>query len=318
MIKAIGKSTIAGCLLLVALAVTAQEAPSPEAVIGWQLFFDPALSRNNNVSCATCHDPDKGYGDGLRFSTGTHGDVVTRNSPSVVNLTEAQQFFWDGRAASLEEQAEGPITNPLEMDLTLEETVTRVKANPDYVTAFGRIGIDDINIDDITTAIATFERTLVTGETAYERWLQGDRDALTKAQADGRFLFFTRGQCAICHIGADFSDHQFHNIGTGTPDDLGRAAVTGLTEDEGTFKTPSLKNWRDKEPFMHDGRFATMAEVIAFYTDPPEVQVGKSELDPLRFSEKDQADLLAFMDALTGDWPDLSAYPEAWEALVEK
>jgi len=308
------RACVGGLLLLAGSFAQAQ--PSAEAVIGWKLFFDTDLSRNNNVSCASCHDPGLGYGDGLRFGKGTHGDVLTRNSPSIVNIAAAKHFFWDGRAAFLEEQAQGPLTNPKEMDLTLGEAVDRIASKPQYQTAFATIGVDRIGVDDITGAIAAFERTLVTGETAYERWLQGDRDALTKAQANGRFLFFTRGQCAICHIGNDFSDHDFHNVGTGTAADPGRSAITGLDADAGAFKTPSLKNWRGKEPFMHDGRFATLAEVIAFYTDPPPVEVGKSELDPLRFSEKDQADLLAFMDALIGEWPDLSGYPAAWEALL--
>ena len=304
-------------ILLSPLFTWAQDGPDAEAVIGWKLFFETALSRNNNISCASCHDPDKGYGDGLAFSTGTHGDILTRNSPSVVNLAEATHLFWDGRAATLEEQAEGPITNPREMDLSLDEAVARIRANEDYVTAFRKIGVMDITINDITGAIAEFQRTLVTGETAYDRWLQGEASALDSAQSNGRFLFFTRGQCAICHIGSDFSDHDFHNIGTGTSDDPGRSLITGHDEDAGAFKTPSLKNWKGKEPFMHDGRFATMAEVIAFYTDPPEVEVGKSELDPLRFREDDQQDLLAFMEALNGDWPDLSVYPQAWQALIK-
>jgi cytochrome c peroxidase len=146
--------------------------------------------------------------------------------------------------------------------------------------------------------------------------LQGDADALDRAQKNGRFLFFTRGQCAICHIGNDFSDHKFHNVGTGTLADTGRAAISGIEAERGAFKTPSLRNWRGKEPFMHDGRFATMAEVIAFYTDPPPPEVGESELDPLRFSERDQADLLAFMDALNGAWPELEPYQHSWELLV--
>jgi len=296
----------------------AQEAPAaPQAAIGWKLFFDTELSHNRNQSCATCHDPALGWGDGKRFSTGTHGDVLARNTPSVVNLAKAQLLFWDGRATSLEEQAAGPITNPLEMDLTLEEAAARIATRPDYRKAFAQINVDNIGIADITAALAAFQRTLATGPTAYDHWLEGNADALDRAQKNGRFLFFTRGQCAICHIGNDFSDHKLHNIGTGTIADGGRANVTSLDPDRGLFKTPSLRNWRGKEPFMHDGRFATMAEVIAYYTDPPAPEVGESELDPLRFSARDQADLLAFMDALNGDWPDLAAYARAWDALLQ-
>ena len=299
-------------------APTPQTAPvTPQAAIGWKLFFDPRLSRNEKVSCATCHDPERGYGDGLRFSIGANGDVLTRNSPSVVNLANAKELFWDGRADSLEHQAEGPMTNPMEMDFALDEITARVAADPDYRKAFGNIGVQDIAIGDITAALAAFERTLVTGETAYDRWLQGDTSALDKSQSNGRFLFFTRGQCAICHIPPDFSDHRFHNVGTGTLADTGRFAITGDEKDLGAFKTPSLRNWRGKEPFMHDGRFATIEEVIAFYNDPPPPEVGESELDPLGFSARDQRDLLAFMEALNGAWPDLAPHEAAWNALLQ-
>jgi cytochrome c peroxidase len=305
-------------LVCCAHSAGAQPAPiAPQAAIGWKLFFDTRLSRNENVSCASCHDPERGYGDGLRFSTGANGDVLTRNSPSVVNLANATELFWDGRADSLEHQAEGPMTNPLEMDFALDEIAARVAADPDYRKAFGRIGVEDIAIGDITAALAAFERTLVTGETAYDKWLQGDATALDKSQSNGRFLFFTRGQCAICHIPPDFSDHKFHNVGTGTLADLGRFAVTGNDKDRGAFKTPSLRNWRGKEPFMHDGRFATIEEVIAFYNDPPPPEVGESELDPLGFSARDLADLLAFMEALNGAWPDLGPHQAAWNSLLQ-
>lgn len=306
----------------VAAQTTNQEKKSgllpPQAVIGWKLFFDATLSRNQNISCASCHDPDKGYGDGLQFSQGTHGDTLTRNSPSVVDLAEAKHLFWDGRSNSLEEQAQGPLTNPQEMDLTLEEVVQRVRGNVEYRNVFEKIGVKEIQINNITGAIAAFERMLITGESAYDRWLVGDSKALSKSQKNGRFLFFTRGQCAICHIGENFTDHSFHNVGTGTKNDLGRFSITNIDKDAGVFKTPALKNWRGKEPFMHDGRFATLEEVIAFYTDPPEPEVGKSELDPLGFSQRDQKDLLAFMEAINGDWPDLSNFPAEWERLVSK
>ena len=293
-----------------------QNSPTAQAAIGWKLFFDPALSRNSNISCASCHDPQLGYGDGKRFSTGTHGDVLTRNTPSVVNLAGATHLFWDGRANSLEAQALGPLTNPLEMDLTPAEIEQRVAADDTYRQAFSQIGVEQIGIADITAALATFERGLKTGPSAYDRWLQGNADALDKSQSNGRFLFFTRGQCATCHIGDAFTDHKFHNIGTGTQDDLGRATITGAASDRGNFKTPSLRNWRGKEPFMHDGRFATIVEVIDFYTNPPPPDIGESELDPLRFNARDKADLLAFMDALNGDWPNLAPYEERWQALL--
>ena len=146
---------------------------SPQEAIGWRLFFDPLLSGPKNTSCATCHIPTAGYEQGVALGKGAHGDVLPVNTPTVVNLGEAEYFFWDGRAASLEEQAAGPITNPKEMDLTLQEAVARVKAQPHYQKAFAAMGVNEITADDITGAVAAFERKLVTGETPFDRWLKG-------------------------------------------------------------------------------------------------------------------------------------------------
>ena len=310
----------AGLALLLACAapwLAAEALPPAEQAIGWKLFFDARLSRNENVSCGTCHDPQRGWSDGQRFSQGTHGDRLARNTPSVLNLAKAAQFFWDGRAGSLEEQAEGPLTHPQEMDMQLDEVRERVAGDAQYRKAFTGIGIDEPTIADITGALAAFQRSLRSGETAYDRWLQGESEALDKSQSNGRFLFFTRGQCAICHIGEDFSDHRLHNVGTGTNADPGRFSISGLEEDKGRFKTPSLRNWKGSEPFMHDGRFSSMAEVIDFYADPPPPEAGESELDPLGFSERDKRDLLAFMEALNGPPVDLAPYEASWRALVE-
>ena len=299
-----------------ALVLAADASPSPQAVIGWKLFFDPLLSRPKNTSCATCHNPDKGFGDGLSLGRGAYGQTLPRHTPSVVNLQNATHLFWDGRASSLEDQAIVPLTNPIEMDMTPPDIVSRVAAQPHYQRAFAAIDVESIRIDDIVGAIAAFERALVTGPALFDRWLQGDQEALNAAQQRGRMIFFTRGQCAICHIGNNFTDHDFHNVGTGTPGDLGRFAVTKAAEDQGSFKTPSLRNWKGREPFMHDGRFASMRDVLLFYSDPPAPKVGESELDPLELDEDEIADLLAFLDTLNGAWPDLSSYAAAWETLA--
>ena len=314
---------LAGCLLLLlaaaplpAVAEPQDAAPGAQEAIGWRLFFDARLSRNGNVACATCHDPQHGWSDGQRFSQGTHGDTLARNTPGILHLGKSSLFFWDGRASSLEEQAMGPMTHPQEMGMSLDEVVQRVRDDADYRKAFARLGTPEPGIDDIVAALAAFQRGLRGGENAYDRWLLGDTKALDRSQSNGRFLFFTRAQCATCHIGEDFSDHRLHNIGTGTPEDTGRHQVTGLEEDKGRFKTPSLRNWKGGEPFMHDGRFATIAEVIDFYADPPPPLVGKSELDPLGLSERDKRDLLAFMEALNGAPPDLAPFEAAWQALL--
>ena len=192
-------------------------APGAQEAIGWKLFFDTRLSRNGNVACATCHDPPHGWSDGQRFSQGTHGDTLARNTPGILHLGSSSLFFWDGRATSLEEQAKGPMTHPQEMGMSLDEIVQRVRDDADYRKAFAKLGASEPGIDDIVTALAAFQRGLRGGENAYDRWLQGDTKALDRSQSNGRFLFFTRAQCATCHIGEDFSDHRLHNVGTGTP-----------------------------------------------------------------------------------------------------
>ena len=291
--------------------VTAREA------LGWKLFFDPILSRPKNFSCSSCHLPDKGWESGVALAKGAHGDLLPRHVPTVVNLEESEFFFWDGRAESLEEQAKGPIANPIELDLKLDEAVARVSAEAHYRKVFAALGVKRITIDDIAGAIADFERRLITGEAGFDRWLQGDRSALSEAQNRGRMIFFTTGQCALCHIGRNFTDGDFHNIGTATEDDKGRYAVTKDEAEMGMFKTPSLRNWKGREPFMHDGRFATLRDVVDFYSEPQDSKIGETEIDPLELGDDEKADLLAFMEALNGSWPDLKPFEAAWRKLVE-
>ena len=296
-------------------SLAAGVTPDTLAAIGWKLFFDPSLSAPRNTSCATCHEPEHGFESGVALGEGAYGDTLPRNTPTVVNLADAEFFFWDGRAESLEDQATGPIQNPIEMDLSLEEATRRVRAQPAYARAFSRAGVDEITIDEIARAIAAFERQLRTGPTLYDEWLAGDRSVFNAEQERGRMIFFTRGQCATCHFGPNLTDGMFHNIGTGTPDDPGRSKVSGDDYDLGAFKTPSLRNWKGREPFMHDGRFQTLDEVLQFYNEPKADALGETELDPLALTEQDHADLKAFLETLNGAWPDLQPFEAAWNAL---
>ena len=288
----------------------------PLEAIGWKLFFDKTLSGPRNFSCSSCHLPDKGFEGGVALAKGAHDDLLPRSTPTVVNLKDATAFFWDGRASSLEEQAKGPITAKVEMDLRLDEAEERIRADAAYRKAFSAAGVAEIGIDDILGALASFERRLVTGETPHDRWLKGDRTAWTDAQERGRLIFFGMGQCAVCHSGTNFTDGSFHNIGTGSRDDLGRYAVTENERDKGAFKTPSLRNWRNREPFMHDGRYSSMGVVIDHYSHAATARVGQSEVDPVYLTDAAKADLAAFMEALNGPWPDLEPFERAWARLA--
>jgi len=307
---------LVGAFVVLASLASASQ-PTAEEALGWKLFFDPILSRTDEFSCATCHDPEKGYEGGEALSKGAHSDVLARNTPTVVNLSEARFFFWDGRAGSLAEQAKGPIENPLEMDLTLAEAVKKVRSQRHYRRAFKTIG-KPVTEDSIVEAIAAFEAKLTTGETVFDRWIQGDRDALNEQQERGRLIFFTKGDCALCHNGLHMADDDFHNVGTATPDDLGRSEIDGDDYYLGAFKTPALRNWKGREPFMHDGRFATLRDVIAHYSSPKPNTIGESEIDPRGFTDAEVDDLLAFMETLNGEWPDLKPFEEAWERLNER
>ncbi len=308
---------LCGLLLLSTLGFAA--APiSPQEAIGWKLFFDPILSGPKNTSCATCHIPEDGFESGVALGKGAYDDILGRQAPTVVNLANAKYFFWDGRAASLEEQAKGPIENPIEMDLSHADAAKRLNADKTYARAFKKIGVENIGIDDIASVIAAFERGLTTGPTLYDKWLEGDRSVFNESQEQGRLIFFTRGQCATCHIGHNFTDGDFHNIGTGSEEDPGRSAISKDDYDLGTFKTPSLRNWKTREPFMHDGRFKTLDDVLDFYNKPKDQAIGETELDPLALTPADRNAIKAFLETLNGAWPDLAPYETSWKAVTAK
>ncbi|MEZ5363196.1 MAG: cytochrome c peroxidase [Bryobacterales bacterium] len=275
----------------------------------------PVAVATANLSCGSCHLPEKGYEGGEALSKGAHGDILGRNTPTVVNLADAEFFFWDGRAGSLEEQAQGPMQNPKEMDMKLDEIVERVSAQPHYRKAFEKIGVHKITADAIAEALAAFERKLVTGPTKFDRWINGDRSALSPQEERGRMIFFTKGDCAMCHNGQNLTDGDFHNIGTGTKDDEGRSAIDPDPYFKGAFKTPALRNWKTREPFMHDGRFKTLREVLEFYSEPPPTEVGEREIEAKHFTPQEIDDLLAFFETLNGSWPDLKPFEKAWKDL---
>ena len=273
---------------------------TPEKVLlGQQLYFDTRLSRDNTVSCASCHDPEKGWSNGERFATGVGGQKGGRSAPTIINAAYSRFQFWDGRADGLEEQALGPIQNPIEMDLTLTELVGRLNAIPGYKRQFQQVFGTDATAENVAQAIAAFERTVLSGDAPYDRYKAGDESALSPAAQRGMKVFFNKGHCSACHSGASFSDGGFHNIGVGMDDpapDPGRKAVTGLAGDMGAFKTPTLREIARTAPYMHDGRFATLEEVINFYdkggTPNPWLD---EEIFPLKLTDQEKADLATFL-----------------------
>jgi cytochrome c peroxidase len=284
---------------------------TPEKVaLGQQLFFDPRLSADDTVSCATCHDPRKGYSNGERVGIGIGGQRGKRNVPTVLNAALNEFYFWDGRAASLEEQALGHIQSPGEMGQSHKATVARLRSLKGYRAQFARaFGTEAFTIREVAAAIASFERTLLTGNSPFDRYkFGGESGALTATEERGFGLFREKARCVKCHlvdeVSAPFTDNRFHNLGVGTDGpapDVGRFAVTKQPADRGKFKTPTLRNVTQTGPYMHDGRFATLEEVVDFY-DKAGIPnpILDPDITPLGLTAPEKADLVAFLRALDG------------------
>jgi cytochrome c peroxidase len=279
----------------------------PKIRLGMQLYFDPRLSADETISCATCHAPATGWANHHRTDTGIRGQVGTRNSGSIIDSAYMKYQFWDGRAASLEEQALGPIHNPIEMGETLENVVRKLQAIPGYRAEFERVFASPVTTDGIAKAIAAFERTIVSGPSPYDRFIAGERGAMSPAAQRGMTLFNGKAHCSTCHPGPVFSDQSFHNIGVGmnaAKPDLGREAISKDPRDRGRFKTPGLRNVAQTHPYMHDGSEATLMEVVLIYDRGG---VPNPNLDPLivplGLTEREREDLVAFLESLTGPVP---------------
>jgi cytochrome c peroxidase len=285
--------------------------------LGAQLYFDTRLSADNTISCATCHDPKTGWANHHPTDTGIRGQVGGRNSGTILDAAHMRVQFWDGRAASLEEQALGPIHNPIEMGETLENVVRKLNGIPGYKAQFQAVFGTDVDTDGIAKAIAAFEHTVVTGPAPFDRWLAGEKSAMTPAAVRGMNLFNGKGHCSPCHSGPAFSDQSYHNIGVGMDKknpDLGREAVSKDPRDRGRFKTPGLRNCALTHPYLHDGSEKTLADVIDYYDRGG---IPNPNLDPLmlplNLTRREKADLVTFLEALTGTQPNIAppALPEA-------
>lgn len=274
--------------------------------LGKQLYFDGRLSKNNAVSCAFCHNPFTGFADPRRTSIGVGGGVGGRQAPSVYNTGFIPLQFWDGRAGSLEEQAIGPIVNPVEMAETHENVVKKIGKIKGYRQQFRAVFGTDVNLQGIAEAIAAYERTVVSTNSSFDKYVLGDLKAMDEAAIRGMALFKGKARCILCHNGPNFTDNQFHNLGVPQEgpmkEDLGRFYVTRRGRDKGAFKTPTLRSITETAPYMHDGAFKTLEEVVEFLDQGGGPNPNLSPLlKPLGLSSQEKADLLAFLNALTGE-----------------
>lgn len=294
--------------LFIALSFNNADSAVTEEQLGEMLFFDPILSEDQSISCASCHKPEFAFADTSAFSIGVHGRVGTRNTPSAMNVLSRDFLFWDGRAATLEQQALGPIENPVEMNLSLQEAITRLKQSK-YRLLFLQVYGEEPTKDNLGSAIAAFERTLETADTPNDRWLNDEPNGLTAQQVLGRDIFFNKGQCFECHFTPDFTGDEFRSIGLFNGkeyNDSGRYAITLDTNDIGKFKVPGLRNVAMTAPYMHDGSMKTLREVIDYYNDPlkhiPNA-VGRDSLltYALNLTEDEKQALEAFLNGLTDD-----------------
>ncbi len=296
--------------LQAAAAYVPENNPMSEARIelGRKLYFDPRLSKDGTISCATCHDPDKGFSDGRPTSMGIGRQTGSRNAPTVMNRLFSQEQFWDGRAADVEAQALGPIQNPIEMGHTLEGMVSSLQSVTGYGPALqAAFGSPEITPDRVSRAIAAYERTVLAGNSPFDRYQAGEKAALSGSAVRGMALFNDSGRanCVTCHAGFNFTDESYHNLGVGMDrpnPDWGRFGVSKNEFDKGAFKTPTLRNVTQSGPYMHDGSEATLLDVVNFYDKGgvPNRWLSK-EIKPLHLTDQDRADLVAFLEALTGE-----------------
>lgn len=274
--------------------------------LGKQLYFDQRLSRDNTVSCATCHSPRFGFTDGNPVSTGIQGQKGGRSAPTVVNRIFSREQFWDGRAASLEEQAVGPIASPIEMGFTHEEVVQRLKGIEGYRSQFKDVfGTEDFTIEHVGKAIASYERTVISGNSPFDRFQAGDETALSAEAQRGLALFEGKASCVVCHSGPNFTDEKYHNLGVGadkSEPDLGRFEVSQEEADMGAFKTPTLRDIALSAPYFHDGSAETLEKVVEYYNQGGVENPHLSSLVvPLNLTDEEEADLVLFLRSLTGE-----------------
>lgn len=299
--------TAIGSLILVGARFVTDE-PTDKITLGRRLFFDTILSRNRTVSCATCHREEFAFADTSAVSLGVLGRKGKRNTPSAMNVLLQANFFWDGRAATLEEQALIPIANPDEMDLPIDVAVKRLNASRTYRTYFKRVFGELPSKTNLAKALAQFQQTLETNETPFDDWRMNDNEAaVSESVKRGFALFNGKANCVQCHFGANFNSSEFRNIGLfngKTLADSGRAVVTKKAADLGKFKIGPLRNVALTAPYMHNGMFRTLGQVIDFYDDPDKIVPNAINRDPLLakplgLTAQEKLDLENFLRSLT-------------------
>jgi cytochrome c peroxidase len=269
--------------------------------LGRKLFFDPILSGDNTVACASCHQPEHGFANGNPVGIG--GQKLARRAPTLFNRTFGKTFFWDGRAATLEEQALMPIADPTEMGSSVADAVRKLSNRTEYQKQFEAAFDDGVNAANLGKALAGFERVLLRGDSPVDKFrTNGEHKALTAQERHGLWLYESKAQCWRCHSGRNFTDEEFHNTGVSWGQgriDLGRFAITKDDADRGKFKTPTLRGVALSAPYMHDGSLKTLEEVVEYYSrggnDNPHRD---SKLQQLNLSKDEIASLVAFLKAL--------------------
>lgn len=284
---------------------------TPERVaLGKALFFDPRLSGSNWISCATCHNPAMGWSDGLKKGIGEGQQELGRATPTILNTAYNRKQMWDGRKRSLEDQATGPIQAGVEMNQDMATLVSELGQIKEYRAMFElAYPGEGITEKTIAKAIASFERTVVTSDSPFDRWVKGDKTAMSDSAVRGLALFEGKANCNACHQNFNFVDDGFHNIGLPETDDVGRYAEVKVNILKGAFKTPTLRNVALTAPYMHNGVYGTLEEVVEHYNRGGVVADNLDpNIKPLHLSKKEQQDLVEFMKALTGE-PLAVTYP---------
>ncbi len=265
--------------------------------LGRQLFSDTRLSADGSISCATCHDPNRAFSSEEPVAVGVFGRIGRRNAPAIINRGYGRSFFWDGRVTTLEEQVLRPIEDPFEMGSAVDDAAARI----------------GLSRDEVSHALASFVRSILSGNSRFDRFVYGDRTALTEEERRGLEIFGGKGRCSTCHIGSTLSDERFHNTGVAFADgrflDDGRFGVTGREPDRGAFRTPTLRDVARTAPYMHDGSLPTLEAVVAFYSGGGRPNLHLDDrIRPLRLSDDEQAALVAFLRSLSGATPYTAAH----------